>query len=358
VVCITFVLETRNLPMKLMSGNASLSAMGPSLNASSRSAHLSPSHLFADVLLRLSLHDDPTRALAPLGIITLVVTTLFILCMWLGGRLLSMSNLTEESNGAQLASSSGEAPAWRRLFAVPTGSMIAKDLKFMWRDSMLTSQLSVPLILFAVPFLVSLQNHALDPATELYPFAAAIIAFILYMQTSILSLSLLGMESQSFWVVLTSPNSRRSLLLAKWAVSSLVSGGIGIALALVSGIIFHAPLAMLLLQLVLIATSAAALCALGIGLSALFPRFQHDNPAMRVSTGALIVGFFASTGYVLATGTLFGLAYFLTTSDRFPGHERSIWAASVGAYILLTVVAIALPLTLGALRIERYEWEH
>jgi ABC-2 type transport system permease protein len=357
-VCITFVLEAHNLPLKLLNGGGGLNAFAPSFNATSHAAHLSPSHWFADALLSLHRHVSVTAVLATFGPLILLIVALFAVCIWLGGLLLSMSNLTEESGGGHMAPPTPYPQRWRALFNVPLGGMIAKDLRFIWRDSMLMSQLAVPLILFAVPFLVSLQNHGLDPATELYPFSAAIIAFILYMQTSILSLSLLGMESQGFWVVLSSPNTRRSFLWAKWMVSTLASGGVAILLTLFAGIVFRAPSTLLAAQIALVIGSAAALSALGIGISAIFPRFLHDNPAMRVSTWALIVGFFASTGYVLATGAIFGLAYFFATNQELAIHSGLIWRSALGLYLVLTLVAIALPLMLGTLRIEQYEWEH
>jgi ABC-2 type transport system permease protein len=357
-VCITFVLEARNLPLKLMNSASGFSALEPSLNATSVAAHVAPSHWFAEALLALHNRFDLAGVAATFGPLILLVGALFAVCIWLGGRLLSISNLTEESGGGSMHSSVAQRQMWRRLFKVPIGGMIAKDLRFMWRDSMLMSQLAVPLILFAVPFLLGLQNRGLDPSTELYPFSAAIVTFILYMQTSILSLSLLGMESQSFWVVLTSPNARQALLWSKWMVSSLISGGMAVALSLAAGVILRAPGLWIAVQSVLVATSAAALCALGIGISAVFPRFLHDNPAMRVSTWALITGFFASTGYVMATGLIFGLAYFLATSDNFAPHANVVWLCALGGYLLLTLITIAVPLIVGALRIERYEWEH
>jgi ABC-2 type transport system permease protein len=357
-VCITFVLEARNLPLKFNTASSGLNALQPSLTATSHAAHIAPSHWFADALLSLSTHSNASAAMRSFLPLTLLVVALFGICIGLGARMLSISNLTEEAGNSGSQASGFRSHAWRSLVNARIGSLIAKDLRFLWRDSMLVSQLAVPLILFAVPFLLALQNRGLDPITELYPFSAAIIGFILYMQTSILALSLLGMESQSFWIVLASPTMRRSLLLAKWAVSSLVSGGIGLALSVLAAIAFHAPLHYLTIQMALILCSSGALCGLGIGISAIFPRFHHENPAMRVSTWALILGFFASTGYVLSVGTIFGVAYYFAASESLAIQSRRIWMFGALLYLALTLAAIVIPLILGTLRIERYEWEH
>src|SRR4029453_6803652 len=105
----------------------------------------------------------------------------------------------------------------------PIAALIVKDFKYLWRDSVLVSQLMMPLILFLVPFMLAFQDTNTPLRDELFPFAVAMIGFILFMQTSILSLSSVGLESRSFWIVLASPNGGYALLRAKFVMSVVVS---------------------------------------------------------------------------------------------------------------------------------------
>ena len=111
-----------------------------------------------------------------------------------------------------------------------------------------------------------------------------------------------------------------------------------------------------LVQLALVLLCTAGLCGLGVGLSAALPRFVYENPAHRVSAWALILGFFTTSGYLLLTGTFFGVAYLIVTqTERFaPGP---VFAIAALLFLALTVVAILVPLAIGARRLERFQWE-
>lgn len=236
--------------------------------------------------------------------------------------------------------------------------MIAKDFRYVLRDTMLLSQLAVPLILYFVPFLLGLQDRSLEGRSELFPFSAAIVGIIVFMQTSILSLSLLGMESQSFWVVLVAPNTRRKMLWAKFLLSTLLTGGVGAVLTLFASVAFHASFAMFLAELLLTCFCSAGLCGLGVGISASLPRFVHENPSLRVSAWALIIGFFATMGYMIGSGLIFGLSVFIASNLDDGSRARLLYGAAGALFLGFTLLVIAFPMSVGARRIERYEWEH
>jgi ABC-2 type transport system permease protein len=354
IVCLNFVVETRNLPVRFGAG-IHLTTLRPALDATSPTAHVSPSHWFAESLIDLAKHDYRAAASAILCVLILDAL-LFGAAMLLGGRLLSVASLSEgEGNTSMPHRDDAKPAAWRALFSPTLAGIIAKDWKLVWRDSMLISQLSVPLILFAVPFLVGFRDTTMNARTEIYPFTVGIIGFIVYMQTSILSLSLLGMEAQGFWVLLASPAHRRSTLVSKWLLSTLVCGGVGVVLGLFAGAVLRAGPAAMAFQAIVTVTAAAALCGLGVGISALFPRFIHENPAMRVSPWALIVGFFAASGYVLTSCVIFGIGAYLL-SLQMP--TVPIVSTCILLFVTLTTISTGLPLYLGGKRLERFEWDH
>lgn len=359
-VCITIVLEAPRL--NPLAQATPLAALPPDLTVSSSSAHFAPSGWFAAWLLAMAKGDGPGMMQAGMafGSILLLVGALFVTCLALGERLLSAASVAEENEGGGTvpADASGrEARWWHRLFSAPVAALILKDFKYLGRDSVLMSQLAMPLILFLVPFLLALQDPSAVSRSDMFPFASAIVGVILFMQTSILSLSLLGLESRSFWVVLTSPNGGATLLWAKFILSVLVTVGVGTALTLFSGLAFAAGITVVLIQLALVALCSMALCGLGVGISAALPRFVYENPAHRVSAWALILGFFATVGYLMATAIIFGVTWILAVRVE-ESQTRLIYLIGAALYLALTVIATYVPMAIGARRIEVYQWEH
>jgi hypothetical protein len=77
-----------------------------------------------------------------------------------------------------------------------------------------------------------------------------------------------------------------------------------------------------------------------------------------VSAWALILGFFASIGYVIATGLIYGVAY-LVTLQPDTGKEFPIaFGFAALLHLGLTLSSVLFPLAIGAKRIESYQWEH
>ncbi len=313
-----------------------------------------------------SLIDAGAGRLAPaaikLGQVGILVAALYGLVILWGGKLLTAANLSQEAESESGAiSNAGDISTYRRgllrIFPAPVAALVAKDLRYVMRDSVLLSQLGMPTILFFVPVILSLQqasDRTFHSLQEIYPFAAAMTGVIVFMQTSIISLSSLGIEGRSFWQALSSPNSGSRLLWAKFLLSASISGGIGVFLILLSALIFRAQFASALLHAAIIAVCAAGLCGLGVGISATFPRFAYDNPAHRVSTWALILGFLASVSYLVVAGVILLVAW---SGLSFP-DPRPVQLIAGLAFILITLLCIFLPIAIGAKRIEIYQWEH
>ncbi|HZO89292.1 MAG TPA: hypothetical protein VFB38_13245 [Chthonomonadaceae bacterium] len=359
VICITIVLEAGHLPLRPGMLDASLT----SLTTSSATAHHAPSSWFATALLAMA-RADLTGTLQAAGAFLgsgLVVFALFVGCLTLGERLLSAANVADEDSGGRALPAEAvhaEPTGWHRLFSMPVAAILLKDCKYLWRDSILLSQLAMPMILFLVPFLLLMQDTSSPLRDEMFGFAAAMTGVILFMQTSILSLSLIGMESRSFWLILTSPNTGSTPIWAKFILSSLVSCGIGVTLLLISALIFGVSAQSLLFILGLVLLCSMALCGLGVGISAALPRFIYDNPAHRVSAWALILGFFGSVGYLTATAILFLGAWLLALRLDGGQHARMIYSLSMTIFLALTGFVTFVPMVIGARRLEVYQWEH
>lgn len=360
-VCITFVLEARNLPFKY----GVTGSFQPALHSVSPTAHMLPSAWFAGVFVGLAEgHASATISAVALSVrIGLLCVALFAACMALGGRLLSLSSVGEDHGGHGKIRPTGAASlalmnVGRRLLGGQTSALMVKDLRYLVRDNMMLSQLSVPMILFLVPYLIGLQNGAMDARTELFPFSAVIITFILFIQTSILSLSLLGMEAEGFWMALLAPAARHRILWAKWLFSTLASGGTAVLLCLIAAITFHAEPLWILVESLVLMLWAAGLCGLGVGISALFPRFVHENPAIRVSPIALIVSFFATMAYMVASLCLIVFLWLVYGGLHATTLLTPLLTTALGGLLLLTLIAVSISMWLGIKRIERFEWQH
>ena len=353
VVCATIVLEAAHLPRP----GALHLMLTP---APSPAAHAAPSAWFARVLINFAngsgAGNSALSALAEMFAIALGIGALYGICVLLGAGLLSAANVAEEESatvGAKVRSS--RIRRW--LFSAPVAALIAKDFKYMRRDSILLSQLGMPMILFCVPFLLAVQDVAFRLRDELLPSASMMIGIILFMQTSILSLSSIGLEGRSFWILLTAPNGAGRILMAKWIMSASLTGGIGVGLTLFSGVIFRASFGYMAFQSALILCCAGALCGMGVGISAALPRFLYENPAHRVSGWALILGFFATMGYLTLTALLAFGAFYAQIDASWMEYKQIIWTLMALTYLSITFISIVLPIAVGARRLAEYEWE-
>jgi ABC-2 type transport system permease protein len=357
VVCLTIATQTGRMQLHTgIRGGLEMAARLPN-----RTVHRGPSAPFAAALVHIG-KGGPGAGVREIAAVALLVTALYGICVLWGGRVLTAANLSLESEGEGSAVAlAGEVRTFRRgifTFAPgPVAAIVAKDLRYVLRDSVLLSQLGMPSILFFVPVILSLQQasdqsfHSLGDA---YPFAAAMTGVIVFMQTSIISLSSLGIEGRAFWQTLASPNSGGRLLWAKFLLSTLISASIGAGLILLSALFFKAPLSSALVHAAIAGLCSAGLCGIGVGVSAAFPRFAYDNPAHRVSTWALILGFLGSIVYLIVAGVLLLTVW---TGMNIP-EARHLRTAAGAMFVIVTFACIAIPLAIGARRIDVYQWEH
>lgn len=355
-LCLDIAIEVPHSPLfPILESRRSLYT--PSFaNSYSPVAHLAPSHWFAVQLLALGGQLPLSQALPNLILLLFVNGLLFALCLFAGCRFLSSETLAQEHSTPPSASAEGIKGLFQAVLPMPLGSLVERDMRLIRRDPLLLSQLAVPAILFAVPFVFGFRDRSSDALSLLFYLAITMLGFIVYTQTSILGLSLLGMEGKGFWLMITAPVPLRVNLIAKWIASTALSLSFGFVGAVVDWFCFRGNFNELLLLLGVLLFVSASLCGIGVGLSALFPRFLHDNPAVRVSPWALILGFVAALLYVLFAGASLTLAI-LAYNNYLPAKEPLI-LIGITAFILCSCVAILLPLELGARRLEAYEWPY
>jgi len=143
---------------------------------------------------------------------------LFAACLLAGGETAFLRQASRrESRGSDRRNAEESRPL-RRIFSA-LSRYDRQDFKYLRRDSVLLSQLFMPLILFFIPFLLGIQDRSREVSAELYPCPCNDRRDSL-MPDQYLSRPVC-LESR-FWILLVSPNGGATLLRAKFAMSVLI----------------------------------------------------------------------------------------------------------------------------------------
>jgi len=239
--------------------------------------------------------------------------------------------------------------------AAATG-VVLKDLRYIGRDTIMVGQIGTTLILFLVPFVLKVT----DPGTVKADFdmygglSKLMIVLVVYMVTSILGLSSVGLEGRGAWMLFASPVATRSILWAKWTVAFVVSLVVAVVLCTINAIVFSWPMDVCIAGMATLICICFAMSGLGVGLSGLFPRFLFDNPAHRASVWAMLLGFIFSTIYMGLAGSAAVIA-FLLQRNGYP-----FVPVTAGAWIFFLILTIGfgiLPVRAAEQRLGKYQWD-
>lgn len=292
------------------------------------------------------------------GLLALLGSTAILvgLCITLGQHVLASEQVLESGTGGNSRRRGAKRGALMRLFPPATGGFLVKDSKYVGRDLILLGQIGTALILFLVPFLLQIaQGTGVATDNGLYgDLALALLGVVVYMVTSIVSLSSVGLEGRGFWLVLASPASRSTFLRAKWLGAFAASAGVAAILTLIAWAAFHLSVLVATGAMLTYLGASFALSGLGVGLAGLFPRFVYENPAHRASVWALVLGFVLATTYVVVCGLIAGGAYVAITQGR---ETRPIIEIAAAGFLLVSALTGFVPVQCAARRLQNYEWE-
>jgi hypothetical protein len=316
---------------------------------------------WASLVVIESSGGRPLDARGGLGLACLaaVACALLAFCLTAGATVVSSDTFLETGGDAPRRRRAGGAYRARMPARwLPMAGLVIKDLKFVQRDTIILSQIGTTLVLFLVPFVIrAAQGSGSQIDSELAGYLTlAMIALIVYMVTSVISLTSVGIEGRSAWIPLGAPLSRSGFLRAKWLLSFILATALATALTLVAWMVFRWPAGFVAGYLLVAVCLSAALSGLGVGLAGLFPRFVYDNPAHRASAWALLLGFILGTGYLMTCGAAGILAY-QAAIQGLVGSRQAVWGATA-AFALATAVTGIVPVWLAERRMGDYGWEH
>lgn len=295
------------------------------------------------------------RMLGGLAPLLALAVGVYALCLSLTGWAYATGRARAAESGGRVRSSSG----WieRLLSPLPRDvrAVAVKDLISLPRDlrrlafMLFPVAMTVPAFLFG-PDLPATIGSAGGPLLLVPHLGVSALAAMISFQGGSQTVSI---EGRSYWFFAASPLSPRRLLWGK-VVAAFFVGAVVALLGTLCVTVFMGlyPPGLLLGLAVGLAGSAVA-SLYSVGISALMPRFDWENPMQAAPPAAGILMLLCLAGLALSAGLLVVLA--LRARDLAP-----VWACLGVATMLWTVVAVVpgyAVFAAGARRLRRMDWE-
>jgi len=259
------------------------------------------------------------------------------------------------------------AALMKRPFRPELGAIIDKDLRAFFRDNTQWSQL----LLLGALVVVYVYNFSVLPLDK-----SAIRVEFLQNEIAFLNVGLAGFvlsavsvrfiypavsaEGVAFWIVQSSPVPLKRFLWTKFALYLLPMLALGEVLIVLTNRLLEVTPFMMALSAVTMFFAVFGIVALGVGMGAMYPNFNHQNIA-QVSTGfgglmfmilsvafvALIVVLEAGPVYVLIMADLRGVPV--------AGWQWPLIVLSLSAVLLIMVATVYKPMSMGLKALSQYE---
>jgi ABC-2 type transport system permease protein len=252
-----------------------------------------------------------------------------------------------------------------RPFPEFTRAIMLKDIKTFLRDTTQWSQLFLLLALIVV-YLYNFKVLPLDRSPMAAGTLRAIVSFAnLGLAGFVLSaiairfaFPAISLEGKAFWILQTSPISLRSLLWSKFWLNFVPLLVLGEVLVFLSNLLLRVPSWMMFLSLITIFLMTIGIAAIGVGVGAMYPKFEFDNAAEIPTSFGGAVCMMVSIAFV---GVMVMIEawpiYQLTLASLRPGRVMAptFWvvAPSLAIITALTAAAVVFSLQLGIRRLEQ-----
>jgi ABC-2 type transport system permease protein len=241
-----------------------------------------------------------------------------------------------------------------------TGKILVKDLRVFFRD---TNQWLQLLLLGALAAVYLLNFVYLKVANfswfTLYTVNHVLMGLVLSGIAVRFVYPAVSLEGRAFWVIRSAPVDLSAFMHSKLLVHFVPLATLGVMLSVLSCSIIGVPFAFTVLSVALILILSLGVCTLGVGVGALHPRFNVENPA-KIPTGLGGVTFMiTSMGFVVA----FLLTSFYPTFILFrwprklhdPITKPAWFWASIVFSALLAVAVTWIPMYLGRRKLQQRE---
>ncbi|MBI5814429.1 MAG: hypothetical protein HZB29_02330 [Nitrospinae bacterium] len=238
-------------------------------------------------------------------------------------------------------------------------AIIMKDMKIFWRDTAQWSQLfmlaalvivylfnvrNLPLETFYLKAIVSVMNIGLAGVV-----LAAVAARFVFPTTSV--------EGRVFWAIHAAPVDFKLFLWSKYFFYTIPILLFGEILVVASNILLSVDMFVMAVSSAAIAMVAFGLTGLGVGMGALYPKFDYENIAEVGVTSGAIIYMVLSMAYIgavvmLAAGPVYEHLMKMFYLNRTAG--LNVWL-SYPALVLLCAACVYLPMRMGVSALKKME---
>ena len=244
----------------------------------------------------------------------------------------------------------------------PYRGLVVKDLKLFWRDATQWTQFVIFFGLMAI-YIANLRN---TPGSQveydmwrgwIASLNSAACMLILSTLTSRFVFPLISLEGRRFWILGLAPLTYKQLMHQKFWLSFVTTSLFTIGLTVLSCIRLQVDGVAFGMALYSIIATNFGLAGLAVGLGALFPNFQEENPARIVSGMGGTLNFLLSMGYITLIAAAQGIILQWRYFERFTDSEFFAALAVALVFIgVLSTVCTLLPLTLGYRNLKNSEF--
>ena len=244
----------------------------------------------------------------------------------------------------------------------PMRALTVKDIKLFWRDPTQWSQFVIFFGIMAI-YIANLRNSSKYYEEEMWRSWIAClnvgsVTLILATLTSRFVFPLVSLEGRRFWIIGLAPLTFRSLVWQKFWLSVATTSLFTVGLAVLSASMLKLEPVYFWMTVYSVSVANFGLAGLAVGLGALYPNFQEDNPARIVSGLGGTLNLLVSTGYItviVAAQTLV-LQYRALGLLVNPDWFRYALAGAVLTSALTTALCIALPMYYGLHNLRDMEY--
>jgi len=317
--------------------------------------------------IRAALTGSPERTFFHLGLSWSFSFALIYTTTWLAGKAYfqgySKSQTSQERLFKSRVFSGSRENILLRFLSGPTRALITKEVKTFYRDQTQWPQVFLIVALIAV-YLYNFSVLPLEQTPIKTVYLQNIISFLnmglsAFVLTAVAArfvFPAVSIEGDAFWIVRSAPVSIRIFLWIKFFVYYLPLLALAEILIVLTNILLQVTPFMMGLSVITIFLMVPGVVAMGVGLGAIYPDFQSENPAQSVTSfGGLLFmilcAFFIGAVIILEAGPVYQL-FMADLHGRSLSTLQWIWViVSFSAVIVLCALALLIPMRIGARRL-------
>lgn len=242
----------------------------------------------------------------------------------------------------------------------PKNPLLAKDTRAFFRDPRQWTQLLLIGALIVV-YIFNIYKMPLDIPYIHYLIAflnIGLIGFVIAAVSLRFSFSAISLEGKYLWLLLSSPFDIKKMMKLKYIENLIPIEILALTLVIIANYILKTPGLLNILSIVTVIVSGISITSLGIGLGALYPKFDVANPEeIETSWGGIIYMIYSLfyIGITLSLEAVWVRMYFLNKIRNTEIYYPAV-VIIILLLVLLNVLVNVIPLKLGLRNLKMLEF--